>query len=185
MPVTPKGLSTAEVRKILREIEIRQDHKASAIMGLMLFSGLRASEVVGLELDDVTIGSRSGQLICRQGKGNKQRVVPLALEARRLLTDYLETRPPLNCHAVFIGERGPLGYSGLRGICSKYSAITGVTFTAHSLRNTFAHRFLSQNSNDLVALAQILGHENLNTTTVYTKRRDDELQASVDNMRYE
>lgn len=185
MPVTPKGLSTAEVRKILREIEIRQDHKAAAIIGLMLFSGLRASEVVGLELDDVTIGLRSGQVICRLGKGNKQRVVPLALEARRLLTAYRETRPPLNCHAVFIGERGRLGYSGLRGICSRYAAITGVNFTAHRLRHTFAHRFLNQNSNDLVALAQILGHENLNTTAIYTKRRDDELQACVDGLRYE
>lgn len=185
MPMTPKGLTTAEVRKILREIEIRQDHKANAIIGLMLFAGLRASEVIGLERDDVTIGPRSGQVICRQGKGNKQRIVPLSVEARRLLTNYTETRPPVNCGAVFIGERGPLGYSGLRRICLKYSAITAVSFTSHQLRHTFAHRFLNQNSNDLVALAQILGHEDLNTTSRYTKRRDDELQASVDNMRYE
>jgi site-specific recombinase XerD len=141
MPTTPSGLNTAEVRRILREIEIRQDRKAAAIIGLMIHAGLRASEVVGLELEDITIGPRSGQLVCREGKGNKQRTVPLSVEARRVLTGYLESRPSLDSPKVFLGERGPLAYSGLRAICSKYSAITGVFFTAHKLRHTFARRF--------------------------------------------
>ena len=98
---------------------------------------------------------------------------------------YLETRPPSDAQAVFIGERGPLTYSGLRAICAKYSAITGVRFTAHKLRHTFAHRFLKQTSNDLVALAQILGHESLNTTSIYTRRDQDELHAEIEHLRYE
>ncbi len=185
MPVQPKGLSTSQVRKILREMELRQDYKAGACIGLMLHAGLRASEVVGLELDDIMIGPRSGQIVCRHGKGNKQRTIPLSVEARRVVQAYLETRPPLECQAVFIGERGPLTYSGLRAICSKYAAITGVAFTAHQLRHSFAHRFLDQSQNDLVGLAQILGHESLNTTSIYTRRRQDELQASIDGLRYE
>ena len=185
MPTTPKGLSTAEVRRILREVEIRQDRKAAAIVGTMLFAGLRASEVISLELEDVTLGSRSGEVVCRHGKGNKQRLVPLSIEARRLLAAYLETRPPIDRRAVFIGERGPLTYAGLRAVCSKYAAITGVAFTAHRLRHTFAHRFLEQSSNDLVALAQILGHENLNTTSIYTKRSQEALQERIDRLRYE
>ena len=88
MPILPKGLSTSEVRKILREIELRQDHKAGACIGLMLHAGLRASEVVGLELDDVTVAPRSGQIVCRHGKGNKQRIVPLSVEARRVRQAY-------------------------------------------------------------------------------------------------
>ena len=185
MPILPKGLSTSEVRKILREIEIRQDRKAGACIGLMLHAGLRASEVVGLELDDVTVAPRSGQVVCRHGKGNKQRIVPLSVEARRVVQAYLETRPSTDCHAVFIGERGALTYSGLRAICSKYSAITGVAFTAHRLRHTFAHRYLEQTNNDLVGLAQILGHESLNTTSLYTRRGQAELQSSIDGLRYE
>lgn len=152
---------------------------------MMVHAGLRASEVAGLELDDVTIASRSGEIVCRQGKGNKQRTVPLSVEARRIVQTYLETRPLLECQAVFIGERGALTYSGLRAICSKYSAITGVAFTAHKLRHTFAHRFLRQTSNDLVGLAQILGHESLNTTSIYTRRDDAKLQASIEGLRYE
>ncbi len=184
MPILPNGLSTSEVRKILREIELRQDHKAGACIGLMLHAGLRASEVVGLELDDVTVAPRSGQIVCRHGKGNKQRIVPLSVEARRVVQAYLETRPAVECQAVFIGERGALTYSGLRAICSKYSAITGVAFTAHKLRHSFAHRFLSQTSNDLVALAQILGHESLNTTARYTKRSEADLAEASESLSY-
>ena len=185
MPVVPKGLTPPEVRRILREIEIRGDRKAGGIIGVMLFGGLRASEVTGLELDDVTISPRSGQLVCRQGKGNKQRTVPLSNEARRLLMDYLESRPPNDSEALFIGERGALSYHGVRAICSKYSAISGVAFSAHTLRHSFAHRFLQQTNNDLVALAQLLGHESLNTTAIYTKRGQDELQQKIDGLRYE
>ena len=185
MPTVPKGLTTSEVRKIMREVELRQDRRAAAVLGLMLYGGLRVGDVVGLETGDLVLGPRSGQVVCRFGKGNKQRTVPLSLEARRTLAAYLETRPPIDGQAVFIGERGPLSTDGVRAICSKYSAITGVRFTPHTLRHTFAHRFLATTSNDIVALAQILGHESLNTTSIYAKRGQDELQQRVDDVRYE
>ncbi len=184
-PTVPKGLTTAQVRRILREVELRQDRRAGAIIGLMLYGGLRVSDVIGLDLDDVTITPRSGQVICRHGKGNKLRIVPLPVEARRLLSLYLECRPPVQAEAVFIGERGPLTDDGVRAVCSRYAAITGVQFTPHVLRHTFAHRFLASTNNDIVALAQILGHESLNTTAIYTKRSQDELQQRVDELRYE
>ena len=60
-----------------------------------------------------------------------------------------------------------------------------MAFTAHKLRHTFAHRYLNQTNNDLVGLAQILGHESLNTTSLYTRRGQAELQASIDGLRYE
>ena len=185
MPTVPKGLKPAQVRKILREIELREDRRAGAVLGLMLFGGLRVSEVVGLELDDLTLGPRSGQILCRHGKGNKQRIIPVSLEARRVLTAYLESRPPTQSMAIFIGERGPLTTDGVRAICSKYAAISGVSFTPHTLRHSFAHRFLEQTSNDLVALAQILGHENLNTVSIYTRRSHDDLEERIRNIAYE
>ena len=185
MPNVPKGLTTPQVRRVMREIELRQDRRAGGILGLMLYGGLRVSDVVGLELDDMTITPRSGQVICRHGKGNKLRVVPLPVEARRLLSLHLESRPPVESHVVFVGERGPLTDDGVRAICSRYTAITGVSFTPHTLRHTFAHRFLASTNNDIVALAQILGHESLNTTAIYTKRSQDELQQRVEEMRYE
>lgn len=184
MPTVPQGLPSPQVRKIMREVELRGDKRAAAILGLMLFGGLRVSDVVGLHLDDLEIGPRSGRVTCH-GKGNKQRIVPMPIEARRALSEYLESRPPSDSERVFVGERGPLTDDGVRAICSKYSAITGVRFTPHVLRHTFAHRFLAQTHNDLVALAQILGHESLNTTSIYAKRSQDDLQCCVDELRYE
>ena len=184
MPTVPKGLTAAELRKVMREVELRADRRAGAIFGSMAWAGLRVSDIVRLELRDITIGPRSGQATCR-GKGNKQRIVPLSREARRLLAAYLECRPPVETQAVFIGERGPLTDHGVRGICSRYAAITGVFFTPHTLRHTFAHRFLADTSNDLVALAQILGHESLTTTSIYTQRSQDDLQARIDQVHYE
>jgi site-specific recombinase XerD len=184
VPVVPKGLAPAEVRRIIREIAIRQDRRADAIVSLMLYCGLRVGDVAGLELPDLEIGARSGRAICRNGKGNKTRVVPLPPEARRALSQYLGSRPPGDAAAVFVGERGALTEDGVRSICSRYAALSGVKFSPHTLRHTFAHRFLDQGG-DLAALAQLLGHENLNTTGVYTKRSQDDLSQMTENMRYE
>lgn len=181
----PKGLSNSQVRRIMREVELRGDVRAGAILGVMLHGGLRVGDVVGLTLADVEIGPKSGTLLCRRGKGRKQRVVPLSVEGRRLLGAWLAVRPPVDSSRVFIGERGPLTEDGVRSLCSKYAALSGIAFSPHTLRHTFAHRFLAESQNDLVALAQILGHENLNTTAMYTGRSDSELQEKVEQLRFE
>ena len=151
----------------------------------MVDGGLRISDVAGLTLADLNLGPRSRHVICRQGKGRKQRTVPLSREARRLLNEYLAVRPPVATDRVFVGERGPLTEDGLRSICEKYQAICGLTYTPHTLRHTFARRYLDQSHNDLPGLAQILGHENLNTTAIYTKQGDAELQERVENLAFE
>jgi integrase/recombinase XerC len=118
------------------------------------------------------------------GKGRKQRTVPLPLAARKALQAYLETRPPANSDNVFIGERGPLTDKGIRSLLDKYSAICGIKMHPHLLRHSFAHQFLEDNPGDLVALAQILGHENLNTTKRYVQRTEKQLGEMSDRLAY-
>lgn len=78
-----KGLERSQVRRLLREVELRQDVRAAAIFSLFLYTGCRVSDLTNLELTDLMLGERSGEVGFRHGKGCKQRTVPLPLAARR------------------------------------------------------------------------------------------------------
>lgn len=182
--LAPKGLTRSEVRTLLREVELRQDIRAAAIFSLLLYTGCRVGDLVALERHDVVINERTGYVTFRTGKGRKQRTVPLPLAARRALQKYLDSRPPIDSEGVFIGERGPLTDKGIRSLCDKYSAICGITLHPHFLRHTMAHQFLENNGNDLVSLAQILGHENLNTTKRYVQRSQEQLSEACERLTF-
>ncbi|MGO8749360.1 MAG: tyrosine-type recombinase/integrase [Thermoguttaceae bacterium] len=93
--LAPKGLDCSVVRRLLRELELRQDIRANAIIHVFLWTGCRVSDLVALDLQDVMLTERSGSVVFRHAKGGKQRTVPLPAPARKALAAYLETRPPV------------------------------------------------------------------------------------------
>jgi site-specific recombinase XerD len=182
--LAPKGLERNEVRNLLRELELRKDVRANAIFHLLLYSGCRCGDLVKLERADLNLSERSGTATFRYGKGGKERGVPLPLQCRRALQAWLDVRPPCSSGRVFIGCRGALTERGIRAICDRYSAITGVKIHPHLMRHTMAKKFLDDNQNDLVALAQILGHSSINTTARYTRRTAKALREGAERINY-
>jgi site-specific recombinase XerD len=73
---------------------------------------------------------------------------------------------------------------GIRAMCRKYSAVIGVRLHPHVFRHTMAKQFLADNANDLVSLAQILGHENLNTTSRYSQRGQEQLADAAERLSF-
>lgn len=105
-----------------------------------------------------------------QGKGLKERTVPLNRLARAALGDYLAERPSFNTPSLFFSQAGkPLSSHDIQRLVSNASTKAGITTTVtpHILRHTFATRALRQGKADLATLSLILGHENLTTTARY------------------
>lgn len=184
-PSAPKAIDRATIRRMIRESVVREDVRASSILSLFVYCGLRLSEVAMLKLGDVDLSERRGMLIVKHGKNNKERTVPVPAEARRHLLEYLGCRPPVESDRVFIGQGcKPLGPDGVRYLVEKYGIAVGIKLHPHALRHSFATEFLAVNNNDLVGLAQILGHESIQTTSRYTQRGHSQLAASSEQVRF-
>jgi integrase/recombinase XerC len=185
--LAPKSLSSREARKLLKEVKVRGNPRDEAIISTLLYTGLRVGELVSLKVDDISLSERKGviQVRAEVAKGGKERTVPVPKKAREALKNYMEEFPLESDGMLFIGRQGPLSTEGLAAVVAKYAAwsrLEGVT--PHILRHTFAYSYLEHNNNDLVALADILGHTDLNTTRIYTRRRLSDLQEGAERVRF-
>lgn len=139
----------------------------NAILELLYATGMRISELVGLDLTDVDFPERAMRVT---GKGNKQRIVLMNESAAESLKTYLACRPPSPTRAVFLNQRG--GRLTARAVEYMFAArmqAAGVRREAspHTLRHSFATHMLEGGS-DLMTIKELLGHESLSTTQIYT-----------------
>lgn len=178
----PKVLTEAEVARLL-EAPMGSSPQVSrdrAILEVMYASGLRASEVIGLEMADVD--TREGILKAR-GKGNRERIVPIGRKAIRAVEAWQVTgRPRLvgerHEKALFLNYRGrPLTRQGLYKIIQGHARSVGLEqkMSPHTLRHSFATHLLAGGC-DLRSVQEMLGHADVATTQMYTHLSGRELR---------
>ncbi len=143
-----------------------------AIMETLYSSGLRVSELVGLNVDDLDFFSA---LVRVRGKGKKERIVPMGQPALKAVQDYNQARPPrTRDHGLkkplFLNRSGGrLTDRSIRRMLLKYGRTTALKkdVSPHMLRHSFATHMLDKGA-DLRSVQELLGHENLSTTQIYT-----------------
>ena len=174
----PNFMTTNEVNELCNEPardELLWASRDHALFLMLYSSGCRASEIVGLKLTDFMDGGRSAVVT---GKGNKQRKVYFAAEARKALAEYLADRKKVleENHIekqpveLFINQKGgALTTGGLRYILNRYSGVEGTNhhINPHAFRHTFATTLLG-NGADVRMVQEMLGHSSISTTQRYT-----------------
>lgn len=181
----PTVLTLEEVNAMMAAIDLssNEGHRNRAMMEMLYGSGLRVSELVGLQLSHIYL---SEHYMLIEGKGSKQRLVPLSPVAEEWFGYWMQERStwplkPESRDIAFVNRYGrPLTRAMVFTIVKRLCAEAGITKTVspHTLRHSFATHLL-QNGADLRVIQQLLGHEDLATTEIYTHLDVQDLRKAV------
>ncbi len=179
----PSFMTEEEVGKLI-ESAFAKDKKDilglrdRAILEAFYSSGLRISELVGLNLDDIDFISG---IVKIKGKGKKERVVPIGEAALSAIRKYLDARKK-ETSAVFLNRNARrITARGVRYVLVKYLHAAGMKpgVSAHTFRHSFATHLLNRGA-DLRTVQELLGHANLSTTQIYTHLTTERLKSVYD-----
>jgi len=155
-------------------------YRNHAIFSLFLFAGLRKSELLHLKLTDVDIENFT--IFIRMGKGNKDRIIPMNSNLAKSLQRYLMERKKnyKTCPEFFTSCNLNQGFtnSGLKLLTNKLKEASGISFTIHKLRHTFATLML-EGGCDIYSLSKMMGHSDIKTTTIYLSASAEHLRAQI------
>ncbi|MBR0064874.1 MAG: tyrosine recombinase [Paludibacteraceae bacterium] len=181
----PVVLSLDEINRIMSAIDLssNEGHRNRAMMEILYGSGLRVSELVTLRLSRIYLNEHYMMI---EGKGSKQRLVPLSPVAEEWFGYWLQERStwPVKSEYrdyAFVNRYGrPLTRAMVFTIVRRLCSEAGITKTVspHTLRHSFATHLL-QNGADLRIIQQLLGHEDLSTTEIYTHLEIADLRKAV------
>jgi len=186
----PRHLSDKEEQALITATEKYGTPRDRTLMVVALHTGLRAEELCTLKLEHVKLGKRSGHLTV-YGKRGKYREVPLNVTAREALKEWME-RLPKNSLWLFPSRKGrtndsgqresqPITVRGLAHLVKRYAELAKVEdLSCHDLRHRFGYRMAERAP--LHRLAQIMGHDSLDTTMVYVRGTQEDLQRAVEDI---
>ncbi|HRJ59041.1 MAG TPA: tyrosine-type recombinase/integrase [Anaerolineales bacterium] len=174
-----RDLQLAKLRYPKRWITRRRD--ASLVL-FLLHTGLRLSEAVALQMEDIQLSERKGSVLVRNGKGSRQRQVPLNAEARKALSAWFAVRPGNGFVWTAVEGDPELGLSGraVQRVLNRYAQEANLeALSPHVLRHTFGKNLVNAGVG-LEKVASLLGHENLNTTRIYITPSKQDLEQAVE-----
>ncbi|HEX2186516.1 MAG TPA: tyrosine-type recombinase/integrase [Chloroflexota bacterium] len=184
--LSPRGLDEDELRRLLRALERSADARDTAMVMLALYAGLRLAELAALDVEDVAVSARKGQVVVRSGKGDVMRQVPLNAQARQVLEKWLAERairhPQAETAALFVSRRGRrLSTRAIDLVVRRLGQESELELSAHVLRHTCLTR-LVRGGVDLVTVAELAGHQRLETTRRYTLPSEADRQAAMESL---
>lgn len=176
----PIFLTEDEVTKLIESPDAKElsGLRDRAILETFYSTGIRISELVGLNLENIDF---FGAVVKVSGKGKKERMVPIGDKALRAIRNYTEQRKQ-QAPAVFLNKNGRrLTDRGVRLVLDKYIRRTALreNISPHSLRHSFATHLLNRGA-DLRSVQELLGHANLSTTQIYTHLTTEKLKNVYD-----
>lgn len=180
----PKFLSLEESKLLLSSIEGKYAVRDYCIITLFLNCGMRVSELVGINLSDISADMSTVNVT---GKGSKERIIYLNDACRRSLEEYLKTRPSgakfADRNALFISRNhNRLSVQSVQTLIYKHLKAAGLenrNMSVHKLRHTAATLMYQYGKTDVRVLKDILGHEQLSTTQIYTHINNDMIREAV------
>ena len=180
----PEYLTEEEVGKLL-DVDVKSpyDYRNKTILELLYSSGIRISELVNIK----TPNYDSEECLIRiMGKGSKERIIPLGDYAVNIMNDYMNNYRPLinkkHTDYVFINNRGAkISRQFIFKVIKKEALKKGIKkdISPHTLRHTFATHLL-KNGADLRIIQELLGHENISTTQIYTHVTNNKLKSDYE-----
>jgi integrase/recombinase XerC len=183
----PKALTPRAKLRYLRAAEACPSARDRAIALLPLYAGSRIAEIEALDVPDVQLSARKGS-VHLVGKGEKPRDVPAHVKLREALAGWLAERPSWpgadTSAALFLSRRGTrMTTDALAGVIDRITAAAGLEdeVTSHILRHTFGTE-LTRSGTDIVTVAELMGHASLETTRLYTRPSEADMQDAVDKL---
>lgn len=183
----PRALSAEEQRALLRATENAKP-RDRAIVVLLLYTALRLTELVTLDVADARLSARKGLLVVRSGKGDLYREIPLNRPVREALEAWIQIRTQRVAAgelALFVGSKGHrLSPRAVDMVVRNTARRADLTLSAHVLRHTCVTN-LVRAGNDIVLVAELAGHRRLETTRRYSLPSAADRQAAMDNLEIE
>ena len=178
----PKYLTLDESLALLHSIEGKFEKRDTCIITLFLNCGLRLSELVSINMKDIS----NDHVLNVVGKGDKERSVYLNNACQKAIKEYIAVRPKdvKDHEALFISERGTrIGRRTVEMMVKKYITLAGLDpkkYSPHKLRHTAATLMHKYGNVDIRSLQQILGHESISTTEIYTHIDSEQVKEALE-----